>query len=486
MPSVFVMVFDGLQPSQVTPELMPGLAAFADEGVRFTRHHAVFPTVTRINAASIVTGRYPGGHGLAANLMVMRSLDPSVPFQVLEPDLRRLAAASGGRVLLAPPLGDILAPHGLQYVAVGAGTSGNAYAHNPHPDSSLGATIHPDFCLPDDLHSHLLSRFGPWPGEALPNDARVRHAGRILTEYVLPERAPAVALLWSSEPDKSQHAAGVNSELSRQALAAADAEFTRVLRWLEDNGRAGDTDVLVASDHGYSTITEVVPVETLVRDAGFPPGGAPGGVVVAPNGGSVLFYSDPLGPGTIDRLAEWLMSQPWCGSLLASRLASPGGLPAGTLPAALAGGEGERGPDLMMSFAWDSRPNAAGVPGHAFASGGAAGVGQHGSMSRHDLRATLIARGPRFKSGLASEVPSGNVDLAPTILRLLGLGGGDQMDGRVLWEALTEGPDPSDVEVSVAPHDAERQVGGGVYRQTVQTSHVGGTSYLDEGRATRE
>ncbi|HIF08047.1 MAG TPA: hypothetical protein EYQ64_14250, partial [Gemmatimonadetes bacterium] len=72
MTQIFIMVFDGLQPSQVTPELMPRLSAFADSGVRFQKHHPVFPTVTRINAASMVTGRYPGGHGLAANTMVMR------------------------------------------------------------------------------------------------------------------------------------------------------------------------------------------------------------------------------------------------------------------------------------------------------------------------------------------------------------------------------------------------------------------------------
>ena len=341
------MVFDGLQPSQVIPKLMPRLSAFADSGVRFQNHHSVFPTVTRINAASMVTGRNPGGHGLAANTMVVRQMDPGKQFPVLEPGLRRLAEHNEGKVLLSPPLAEILTHYGKQYVAVGVGTSGNAFVHNPHPEFSNGATIHPEFCLPDDLHDEIIKRFGEWPDEQYPNGARIQHATRIVTDYVLPERRPDVTLLWSSEPDKSQHRDGVNSELSKQALAIADAEFGKVLDWLGDNGQLQDTDVIVLSDHGYSTVADVIPIEAMVRDAGFPTSGE-NGVVIAPNGGSVIFYTNPTNGTTADRLARWLMTQPWCGSLLSSQAI---GNIAGTLPLDLAGGEGERAPDIAMSFA---------------------------------------------------------------------------------------------------------------------------------------
>ena len=283
MTSVLIAVFDGLQPAQVRPELMPNLSRFADQGVFFESHHPVFPSVTRTNAASMVTGMYPGGHGLAANTLVVRDYDPSLVFSALEPVLARIEVMTG-RVLLTPPLANILAAHGLEYTAIGTGTSGNAYVHNPNALTVGGATIHPEFTLPYALHNRLGSRFGAWPGEASPNTPRLDHAIRILTEHILPERQPAVALIWSSEPDKAQHAAGVGSDLSNLAIREADAGFGRVLAWLEDNGRNSDTDVLVVSDHGYSTIQEVVDVEWYVRDAGF----APEEVLVAPNGGSVL------------------------------------------------------------------------------------------------------------------------------------------------------------------------------------------------------
>ena len=60
---------------------------------------------------------------------------------------------------------------------------------------------------------------------------------------------------------------------------------------------------------------------------------------------------------TTDRLAAWLMAQPWCGALLASETA---GEIEGTLPMSLSGGDGPRAPELSMSLRWDSRPNGAG------------------------------------------------------------------------------------------------------------------------------
>ena len=471
--SVLVVVFDGLQPSQITPALMPNLAEFAHSGVAFANHHPVFPTVTRVNASSIVTGCLPGRHGLAGNTFLCRDYAPRQVIAAMEPTLQAVADATG-QALLVPTLADILGRRGLAYIAIGTGTSGNAYLHNPNAATAGGATIHPDFTLPRPLHAQLSARFGDWPEADLPNTARLSHARRILTEYILPERNPAVALLWSSEPDKTQHADGVGIGRAPRALAEADAEFGALLAWLEQTGRAGNTDVLVASDHGYSTISRVIPVEPMLREAGFPPIEQERGVAVAANGGSVLFYINDGDAGTAEKLAAWLTAQDWCGPLFAARRV---GQPAGALPAGLIGCDGPRSPDLLMSFPWSSEPNAAGYPGFAPATGGAPRQGQHGSMSRHELRNVGLARGPSFRNGVVLDTPTGNTDLAPTILRLLGITGADAgMDGRVLEEALA--PDAAHTpEPAVAKYHAAR----GEYRQTLQVSRVGKSRYVDWG-----
>ena len=474
MTSIVLVVFDGLQPAQVTPELMPNLSRLASEGVNCSNHHAVFPTVTRANVASIVTGHLPGAHGLTANTLVMPEFDPHRAFGALEPSLTEVA--SRHPVLLQPTLGDILHRHGKEYIAVGAGTSGNAYLQNPNAETHGGATIHPDFTLPRALHGEIARRFGEWPDRRGPSAPKMARVVDVVTRYVLEERQPAVAMMWLSEPDVSQHSHGVGSPEALDSIREADRQFGRLLDWLEQAGRIAETDVIVVSDHGYSTITEVIDVEAELRRAGFPPGGEPGGVTVAPNGGAVLFYVTGNIPGASDRLAEWLMRQPWCGPLLASSAAEE---IEGSLPASLVGLEGPRGPALTLSFAWDSRVNASGYAGHAYSTSLGPGQGQHGSMSPHETRNVMFARGPSFRQSAVVEAPTGNTDIAPTILRLLGLPGGEAMAGRVLMETLRGGPDG--VEWRSETHHAERETASGRYCQTVQVSRVGNSVYLDHG-----
>ena len=175
------------------------------------------------------------------------------------------------------------------------------------------------------------------------------------------------------------------------------------------------------------------------------------------------------------------MGQPWCGNLTVSELVD--GVQ-GTLPGSLVGSEGERGPDVTMSFRWRSNANEAGYAGSVYSSGGTPGQGQHGSMGRSELHNILFARGPRFKGGLKVDAPSGNIDLAPTILSLLGLQPVPGMEGRVLAEAIAGGPDPADVDWSSDLYSTQALAGNRVYRQQIRLSRVGDTVYVDEGTSS--
>src|SRR6266567_9510115 len=72
--------------------------------------------------------------------------------------------------------------------------------------------------------------------------------------------------------------------------------------------------------------------------------------------------------------------------------------------------------------------------------------GMHGSFSPLDVHNTLIAYGPDFREGLKDPVPTGNVDVAPTVAGILGLSL-PRTDGRPLTEALRNGPGPGDYQV---------------------------------------
>src|SRR5881396_3703175 len=66
---VIIFVWDGLRTDDVTAENMPNYFALARSGVVFADHHAVYPTFTMMNSASIATGTYPGVHGFYGNVV---------------------------------------------------------------------------------------------------------------------------------------------------------------------------------------------------------------------------------------------------------------------------------------------------------------------------------------------------------------------------------------------------------------------------------
>jgi arylsulfatase A-like enzyme len=309
----------------------------------------------------------------------------------------------------------------------------------------------------------------------------MEHAIKVLTQYVVAERTSALSLFWCGEPDFSQHIEGVGSQQAERSLRDSDREFGRLLDWLHETGRESETDVIVLSDHGYSSVKGSLDIGALLFGSGFPTGDKPGGVLSVSNGGAIIFYVHQREQATVDRLAKWLMKQPWCGALVAP---SAVGAIDGVLPASLVGADGPRAPDLIMSMAWDSQPTSGDYFGRIYSTNDYRG--DHGSLSMQEVNNVMIARGPSFKKGIVSCTPSSNVDVAPTVLRILGLAEGEGMDGRVIEEALAGGLKDSDVKWDTAVHEAIRECEVGTYRQKITVSSVGSALYPDYGTAIME
>lgn len=66
---VIIFVWDGLRADDVTLENMPNYFALARSGVVFGDHHAVYPTFTMMNSASIAIGTYPKVDGFYGNVV---------------------------------------------------------------------------------------------------------------------------------------------------------------------------------------------------------------------------------------------------------------------------------------------------------------------------------------------------------------------------------------------------------------------------------
>jgi arylsulfatase A-like enzyme len=136
---------------------------------------------------------------------------------------------------------------------------------------------------------------------------------------------------------------------------------------------------------------------------------------------------------------------------------------------------------VMMALRWNAKPNRFGIPGQIMTdSARGAGQGSHATLSEFDVHNILLAIGPDFRRGLMSDVPSGNVDLAPTILHLLGLEPSNKFDGRVLSEALNATA-PAVAKITTETSEARRKFREGEWRQHLRISRVGESAYIDEG-----
>jgi hypothetical protein len=134
-----------------------------------------------------------------------------------------------------------------------------------------------------------------------------------------------------------------------------------------------------------------------------------------------------------------------------------------------------------MAFRWNEKKNQFGVPGMIDADWQrGAGKGTHATLSRFDMHNTLIAAGADFYHGKVSDLPSGNVDLAPTILRILGIRARQQLDGRILSEAMINIDAPG-LKPETKTIEAAKDFQSGSWRQSLQISRVGSTIYFDEG-----
>ena len=488
---VIVFVVDGLRPDAITPDRTPTLFRLRSEGVDFTDGHAAFPTVTRVNAATIATGMHPGSTGIFGNQLFARAIDPRRAFDTgNHKRLLELDQATGGRLVLTRTLGERLHAHGLSLAGVSSGSTGSALLTSSRATRGIGVLINGAFepgklvAWPTDVSAAILDKFGPAParGAFARYDAVVAWTQRVLREYVLTELAPDVVINWLTEPDHSQHHLGVGSPSALEALASEDLEIARVLETIDALGLTSSTDVLVVSDHGFTTNGSGVDVAGALIEAGLKAASDSGDVVLASSGQAVAVHVDGHDEARVEAIARFVQSREW-GGVVFMRARAAGdarGAVGGTFALELIHvANAERGPDLLFTFPWTSRANEFGVPGTDLAntSGGAKlYVSDHGSMSPWNVRNTFLAWGVDFKKRATVRVPVGNVDVTPTILALLGIADDGALDGRVLAEALEDGPDAEQMAVDTRVHTVE--LGG--YCAAIQVSEVDGHRYVDK------
>jgi arylsulfatase A-like enzyme len=476
---VVVVVWDGMRPDFVSEQNTPALWKLAAAGVNFRNHHSVYPSATEVNGTSIMTGDYPGHTGIFANHVYQAEIDQRKSLDVENSAVvRKGDQVSGGRYICAPTIAELIRKSGRRTVIATSKTVGLLLdRHIDSGGASNCVTFFAGDAVPHDAAAPLVANLGPFPSSHLQQDPWTTKA---LTEVLWKEEVPAFSLLWLGEPDLTEHETAPGAQAALTAIKSSDDNLARILAALDRRGVRDQTDILVVSDHGFSTIDRAVDLRTILKDAGFDAVTAfvdeprTGQIMLVGNGGTVLFYVIGHDAGVTRRLVEFLQQSDFAGVIFTRDPMD------GTFRFAQARIDHSHAPDVVMAFGWNENKSGLGVPGMIHADWQrAAGKGTHATLSRFDMHNILIAAGPDFRVSAVDDLPTGNVDLAPTILRILGIESSGPMDGRVLSEALVEGERSPMTETSTA--EATKNLSSGVWRQTLKISRVGSTIYLDEG-----
>jgi arylsulfatase A-like enzyme len=545
--NIILFVPDGLRGRIVTPQTAPAMAEIRDKGVNFKNSHSLFPTFTTANASAMATGHFLGDTGDFSNTIytgypVGAAGGTVTPFLEADPVLRDVDEHFGGDYLNEETVLKMARAKGYSTAAIGKlgptlifdhtdkiGTDG---LHSIVIDDSTGSKN--GVPLSDEMKAALtkanLALATPSRGEngkagdsktagtVVPNTAQQAYFADVAAKIVLPifkaRNKPFVLVFWSRDPDGSQHnngdslntiTPGINGPTSLAGIKNADDNLAQLRKALDDLGLSATTNIIVSSDHGFSTISkesktspsakntypdtpkDFLPMGFLaidlakaldlplfdpnnknapVADNAYPKAGngllgndpAKPDLVVATNGGSDLIYLPNRDKKLAERAVKALLEQDYVsGIFVDDRL---GHFP-GTLEMSQLGLKGKAvtpNPSIVVNF----RSYTSGCDEPTNCSVEIAdtvlrqGQGMHGSFGRGDTLNFTAAIGPDFKAGYVDPLPVSNADVGMTISQLMNLRAASNggLAGRVMSEALPGGIVPKAVDGSIVSKPA--------------------------------
>ena len=533
--NLILFVPDGLRALKVTPETAPVMAEVRDKGVNFKNPHSLFPTFTMANGSAMATGHYLGDTGTFSNTIYTGFTsapagDTVVPFLENDAVLGDVDEHFGSDYLNEETLLKMARAQGFSTAAIGKVGPTLIFDHTDRADRpGLHSVVIDDSTgakngvpLSDEMKAALTKADLPLAapsrgdngkagdaktaGTVVPNTAQQAYFADAATKIVLPmfkaRNKPFVLVFWSRDPDGSQHntgdslntvTPGINGPTSLAGIRNADNNLAQLRKALDDLGLTASTNIIIAADHGFSTISkesktspsakvsyEDTPKDFLpmgflaidlakalnlplfdpnnknarIADNAHPKAGngvlgqdpAKPDLVVATNGGSDLIYLPNKDRKLAGRTVKALLEQDYVSGLFVDD--NLGRFP-GTLPMSQLGLKGKAvtpNPSIVVNF----RSYVAGCDEPTNCSVEVAdtvlrqGQGMHGNFGRGDTMNFMAAIGPDFKAGYIDALPVSNTDVGATAARLLGLTQKPKgnLIGRVMSEAMPNGATP--------------------------------------------
>jgi predicted AlkP superfamily pyrophosphatase or phosphodiesterase len=367
-PTVILISFDGFRWDYRSKAPTPNLDRLAARGVHARNLVPSFPSKTFPNHYTIVTGLYPGHHGIVAN-------------NIFDPPTRRVFTPAK-RDEVQDPMWWGGTPIWTLVEKAGRFSAPLFWPGSEAPH--------------DGVMAHYWQVYDE---EGVPPDARI---DRILGWLDLPvEQRPVFLSLYAEDTDEAGHTYGPDSTEVRDAIVRDDAYLGRLVDGLAARGIADRVNIVIVSDHGMAAVDDA---HVIVADDYLKPDDA---VIANINPDLSLFPNDGREAAVYRELRH---------ANAHMKVYLRGNIPARwhfrehpRVPRVL--GIADEGWQVLRRATVDN-----------ITAGRAKGLrGQHGyDPQLMSMRATFIAAGPAFKRGI-TVAPFENVSIYDMLARVLGV-----------------------------------------------------------------
>jgi predicted AlkP superfamily pyrophosphatase or phosphodiesterase len=409
---------------------MPTIRMLAKSGARAKGMLTSFPSVTWPSHTSLITGVQPARHGVIGNSVWSRKLERPLVY-IGDPELTKSEAVR------VPTLYDVAHKAGLKCGSIiWPCCNGTDSLNWVIPDAGR-ADLHAKFTTPglvDELGKVGIdiSKLGVWGWNKEHSAERDVLYTRVANYLVQKQRANLV-LVHLVTPDGVEHNHGPHTPEAYKSVAESDQQVAEIWNTLQTPPLKDSSTLFVVSDHGFAPYEKFVRPNVVLKELGLI--AAEDDKVnsrlawcVAQGGSAFIYVLDAARkPQITAQLKERLAKLEGVAAVIAPDQYGRLGFPRPET-------NGEA-PDLVLSTG----------PGYSFieaVAGDAVGdAGGHKGSHGHDpapdyMHATFVAAGTGIKPGVQLNVIN-NVDVAPTIARLIGLAL-PNVDGRVLDEILVK------------------------------------------------
>lgn len=402
---------------------VPNLRRLASEGAAAEAMTVSNPSVTWINHTTLVTGVTPRRHGVLYNGLLVRH-GPDQPPKV-EPWVDKEL------MVFAPTLYDAaykakLTTAEVDWVAITRPKTIHwSFPEIPSADGKVEQEM---------IAAGLLrpEQIGWFHGPGGKNRVWVDETWTRAASYIFEKHHPNLLLFHLLNTDTVQHQCGPGSTACYTALAYADRLVGDLLDTVKQSGLQARTTIFVVSDHGFKKVAKVICPNVALKQAGYL--AASNAVIsrcdtAAIAGGGLAFVHVT----NSERKAELLprLRDLFAGTEGVSKVVDGRDGPTLGMPTP----EENQGMGDLVLFAKSGYAFKSDVQGEAVVAPTQGYLGTHGYLADDpDLDGIFLACGNGIRRGVSLPRVS-NLDVAPTIARLLGVEL-PEVEGRVLAEIL--------------------------------------------------